>query len=432
MPDTRRDLHDPILRQLIIEIFLPSDFGGLQDVDLILDDTSVNVGDDSGSVDRPTCTLLDGWTRGCPVRFLNADTRVPLVLYGHPRDGIQFREYERWRWTPTRVFNITLDFPLWRIGDNRLQIIARAEHGTVQRDFSFGLVPPDPAWGVSREGNTVSFRIPGLRMFIDTPSDEVPACGYFFCLDADEDGLWDLWENIAAHVLNPVLELDEHENWLTRRDPVAMFTRVVPALSDTDGSEQIQLLHNVAWARDYGPGGHNGDTSTIQQVWQVVDLETITLVSVWTRGHSTSIRDGIRQNHDHAYNMNSRTASERPTLLDDGRPLVYIEEDKHGTWGRDSDCPRYYDCKFDATPIEAGRLWLPPIQVGEPPETGRPLVDSMDAYPALRGKFPGEAVWSDSDGKFCGGHTCSGDSPGDVGEGLSDAKLRHAQRRPVH
>ena len=70
----------------------------------------------------------------------------------------------------------------------------------------------------------------------------------------DKDGINQAWEDAAMDAVNPYFELDEGEDWLTKRftdnHKVANFVRVTPWPSNDP--QYILFYYCICWSRDYG------------------------------------------------------------------------------------------------------------------------------------------------------------------------------------
>ncbi len=335
------------------------------------------------------------------------------------------------------------NFALWQTGENKLRITANTSTGSDSIDVLFKFNPEFAISGIGREGDGrfgSSFSIPNIPIYA---SD----CRFAICTDLDQDGLLDLWEEMALQQLSPIAELDENEEmierWRYRKliqesgglDPFVepinklnLFTRITPVSSKETGEEYILFLNSVTFTRDYGSpifdlDPHTGDTERLKIAWKVdEDRDEIFLDRLWTRGH--------KKNRPKKF---TPIESELEDIeLERGLVRFYIEEDKHGTWPSKNSCEsksrRPYDCGWDAEndlsldPNGTDGIFRPDsYNVGEPygglpGKYGWALIDDLTAY-----GFPGEAIWSEKrsypyssspyDGVFCGGLKCEGSSP---------------------
>lgn len=252
-------------------------------------------------------------------------------------------------------------------------------------------------------------------------------------LDQDQDGIYDTWEIAVARLVNPDIALDEEEDLLQHDDHhVINFVRVRPL-----GEQYILFTYLITWSMDYGRlcskaniflcYSHAGDVERVLMAWQVIDDYTIELKYVFTSAHYGSDSDhsgvwpatgracnhgkvdGRLGKHDYTHRFCSPGV-----IYENNRLRLYASEDKHAIY------PRAQTCE-DATLISLP--WLPDIaedcgggevrqfpayNVGEPEH---PFLDRLSEHTELASVFPGEAIWHDADGKFCGGACpiCSGD-----------------------
>lgn len=182
----RRLVSNPIITDFFIEIDVPSG-EELWSVRLNFDDTCIPGGDAS-------------------LNIYNRDTRSCLIKVTQNFTG-----------RSTRYTFESFDLPLWKVGENTLRIdvtvmVAIGEGRTIDQStsffvfFSFDLPSPSFGIGKANEGGPdeeplgTSFSLRGMNIPIF--QDE---CPFIFCKDTDQDGLLDLWENIAVEVLRPLL-----------------------------------------------------------------------------------------------------------------------------------------------------------------------------------------------------------------------------------
>jgi hypothetical protein len=352
--------------------------------------------------------------------------------------------------SPYRLYNRTVlsfDLPLWKPGYNWIRIEAETEHSTglrvilfdlqVEEDFGQYRDPVDGGLYMGRLG------LPGIAMW---QAD----CTFVFCKDADGDGLLDLWENLAVELLRPVLVHDVDEELFDHpdNDHVRVFVRVTPVYQAIDplGTveiDQVKIIfkHMIAYTRDYGWSDwwdHNGDVAKLTTVWHAGNEEII-LQWGWTNGHPC--RDSFCSGRDPRPHMFYPNDIGRNS---DGEMLIAVEENKHGTWASVERCQSRsaYDCSGPFHEIRPAA-----VNVGEPlyglAPGGWPFLDRLSAtwalgpFAGLRENgilvFPYEAVWSDPDGRFCGGRECEDGSPQSIGNYLqfnsgTDAQFSFARR----
>ena len=239
------------------------------------------------------------------------------------------------------------------------------------------------------------YRTTGLRIFRESVEQ-----------DDDGDFLNDQWEEAALKAISPMLSHDEDEDLFyegaDNGDQLISFARVSPS----DDMRFIVFQVVATYTKDYGglglerASGHWGDTQGVQLVWEVVSPYEIRNVLMHTSGHALQAQKNIYR------------GSELSTTYS-GRPIVYVEEAKHGTWGNLDECNRKagdrsagitfdYSCGWDAPNSRIGEVIPPVVNVGEPPcSAGTPLLDYAPY-------FPGERIWLAAEGpdgkkKFCGG-----------------------------
>jgi hypothetical protein len=309
-----------------------------------------------------------------------------------------------------------------------------------------------PSLGLGREGDGrlgSSFKVPGVPIFV---SD----CTSIICKDVDEDGLLDLWEDLALRQLNPVLEHDEGETlFKVEEHIVRLFTRIVPVVENDE--YYIVFLNSVTYTKDYGAqdengniyDAHNGDTERFRTAWRVSSNE-ITLEQLETGGHICRSHVGgffldlLSGGHDFGiFNCpfskipgrgGGKFQLDEIELTPEGFVKVYVERDKHGIWNSRSTCAdEPYKCGWDMSGTEG--VFRPiAYNVGEPPGKlpggrGRALIDSLTDLDEFT-NFPGEAVWSDPDEKFCGGLKCTGNSAKPLSRKLGNDAIPMGEVRP--
>lgn len=167
-------------------------------------------------------------------------------------------------------------------------------------DFSEKTIPkPKLKLAFSDRGRTLTSNLP---IFIK--EDEVGNTK----IDSDGDGIVQEWEDMAMDYINPYIELDKKEPWLTRQDTdhVANFVRVHPYPDFyyvPDSSYHLENLpqyvifrYLVTWSKDYGRQSigdydidiftrHSGDHERIFMAWKVIDNKTLRLEWVFTSSH---------------------------------------------------------------------------------------------------------------------------------------------------
>ena len=193
-------------------------------------------------------------------------------------------------------------------------------------------------------------------------SSSVPIFGF---PDEDEDGINDHWENQAMVELNPWIELDEEEGFLSenpgfkstfsgkditidemnsQNHKVVNFVRVTPY--PEDNPEYILFYYVMSWTKDYGRHefvAHNGDTERLIMVWRIINDTTIQLECIYIGAHGgCNKRDdiwepvGVSCNEagvcDATWN---RVGTERicsKLEFYNNRLKLYVSEDKHALY----------------------------------------------------------------------------------------------------
>jgi hypothetical protein len=242
------------------------------------------------------------------------------------------------------------------------------------------------------------------------------------CVDFDRDGLNDLWESEITELLRPTLVLEGTED--LRSHPEHQVASLISVLSTV--RNMIVISYSITFGKDYGwnvpPfsfGPHSGDTQQYATMWKVEFDGSLR----WFRSFYQAHRDGLPPKLLSEF-------SPRQTFNDETRPLIWVEEDKHGLWSSYSRCDDIsaYPCGAGWTledPFAApGMFRTPPaFNVGDITSmTGaRPLIDDLDLHPALAALFPNEMAFGVTPGAtsprpntFCGGlgaSDCEGGPP---------------------
>ncbi len=296
-----------------------------------------------------------------------------------------------------------------------------------------------------------------------------------WCQDGDDDGLVDNFEMLLLHLARPHLVVDPEDKIFSAApvvldengepatvggivaDDVAFFSSTIPMIDDGSlggyqdaGRHFVYQTFAIAYEYDYGANvlgvegvdNHPGDTELAALLWVLEDdaagQSRLSLHSVSARGHRGFFE---RDDEGDVIGLDrpvvTTTTDPRDVFVgDDGRLLLFVEPDKHGTWTRPDDCVQVspYDCvelgdEFELLRPRAVNIGSPPPGSpwasrvaedfsGELFRPGRPFIDSLDDVPgSLHAPtfdvFPGEAVWSDAarqkePAKFCGGHPPDG------------------------
>ena len=223
-------------------------------------------------------------------------------------------------------------------------------------------------------------------------------------IDLDGDGILQEWEDEAMEYINPYIELDKGENWLTKKDTdhVANYVRIHP--SDSTGRSTISyhsenlphyiiFRYVVTWSKDYGRFGftaHKGDHERIFMAWKVIDNKTLRLEWVFTSAH----RDPNA--HHGVWNAWNRVCNEGDVALTfkqkyrsevmcsnlqfyNNRLLVYASEDKHAIY---PSCDLCEDVSLWIGLVGedcggGGKFRFVCYNVGEPPELIDPAIPNL-------------------------------------------------------
>jgi hypothetical protein len=255
-------------------------------------------------------------------------------------------------------------------------------------------------------------------------------------VDPDHDGILQEIENLAMARLNPLVELDEDENWLGHRtiDKVVNFTTVSPYPS-ARVPRYLVFVFGTTWARDYGrdpipipiPGAdlwntyvakrHNGDIEKIAEAWEIVTPTRAELRFVYTSAHDGPTRhSAVWNGTGTACNTGKVIVSPDQTIcaslqFEDGRLKVAASEDKHAYYPTAGACEEVRllvnlgtgigeDCGGGPT------LTFPVFNIGEfgkTKEENHLLLDENIGFLFPGEKLSGPSWWPD--GYFCGGNT---------------------------
>lgn len=252
--------------------------------------------------------------------------------------------------------------------------------------------------------------------------------------DTDGDRLDQSWEDAVMAAAVPLLELDEEEDWLSRRPGhhAIQFVRITPYPS-VDAPTHVLAYYVMAWTRDYGRFAtgipqwdeniairHNGDLERAILAFRIVDDTTIDLDGVFTSAHSGDT------DHSGVWAARGNSCNDGRVMLsladqqicatlefEQDRLRLQISEDKHAIYPTAQACEEVRLVTQISLPLGAGttgfgedcgggpKLTLPVYNTGEPGEGTQVDVD-------LSAIFPGEVVWG-GDG-FCGGRGSTYDS----------------------
>lgn len=320
-------------------------------------------------------------------------TKYKLVSNFKPIRGVRYSQPHQ------SIVRIIFDLPLWKPGINRFRIRGllankKARERFATHFYQFDYEIPE-GFGIQGEGR---FTLPEYHFPMGTQN-----CRTLFCKDADGDGLNDLWENIALQQLRPQLMMDSDDDLFdpdNRRDAVRILSSVYPL--QKNHKRYILFANVIAFTRDYGPPvlygfDHPGDTEAWGIAFRVDDGETLHWAASIAKGHDCLTCKPSWRWYSQDFDQN-------------GVPLVFVEENKHGLWQSGHLCRKEsaFSCRGNR------RLRPVAVNVGDYRQNGiRALVDSLDdiaidgSHGDLAGVFPGEAVWTPSlahiFGRFCGG-----------------------------
>jgi hypothetical protein len=315
------------------------------------------------------------------------------------------------------AYRVAFALPLWQPGWNHVTVSvetsATSGATTARRSTAFRYDLPAENFGIGI-GPDGRF---GTQFRLDPVPIWASDCPFVFCKDADQDRLLDLWENLAIEVLHPTLMLgSDDELFEEPTHTVRLFTRTIPV--QDGGRNYVLFLSSVAFSADYGDPvlgleSHHGDTEEFDMLWRIVDSGRIVLDRSWTKGHTGFVPSPEEM----------QWGPDASTFDRLGRLGMFIETDKHGTWPSFERC---YSFSFYYCLGNAPRRY-PAVNVGEPPEAGRPFIDSLslaehEPHPSFFGIFPGEFVWSTPPWgpKFCGGLGYDGTCAGHIGQQLRE------------
>lgn len=223
----------------------------------------------------------------------------------------------------------------------------RTGHISVENRIHVVNQQPKIILSLSNGGRVLSSNIPIFVSETEKGSD----------IDSDADGILQEWEDEAMEYINPYIELDEEEDWLTKRDTdhVANYVRIHPSNSTGRSTisyhsenlpQYIIFRYVVTWSQDYGRFGvtaHKGDHERIFMAWKVIDNKNLRLEWVFTSSHEDpSAHHGVWNawhrvcnKGDVALNFTQKMYSEvmcSNLEFYNNRLLVYASEGKHAIY----------------------------------------------------------------------------------------------------
>jgi len=215
------------------------------------------------------------------------------------------------------------------------------------------------------------------------------------CIDVDEDGLTDTWEDLLLLHFRPLVRLDEDEPFV--EDPEAVLVqlgRVTPASS---GALFVPIV--LAWSQDYGRCGvsaHHGDSERVALQVLRTSSTAATIHAVYTAAHEGEVTD-----QGAIWTEDTLGMLEQASAHDGLHWIVYVSEGKHASYGTAEACEAASlvpcieeDCAPDGVTDTAPFDRLPDIwNMGEP---AHPLWTDLAEL-----GLPGEDPWVEQ--RFCGG-----------------------------
>lgn len=225
------------------------------------------------------------------------------------------------------------------------------------------------------------------------------------CADLDEDGLVDVWEDVALDRLRPLLRLDEDEPAVPDLLTIADVGRVAPASPAPDDPVEVVALIMLGYARDYGScggfTGHNGDSERVGLHLRAFDgggAGDVEVVAAYTAAH-----EGTTNDHGKVWRgaeLRALTTVDDP-ISDEPRWVVFPSAAKHATYGTLAQCEAVSqlpcvdeDCGPDGV-AEPSRFDRLPMIVNAGEDDHR-LVNDLGPI-----GFPGDTAWGTA--QFCGG-----------------------------
>ncbi len=197
--------------------------------------------------------------------------------------------------------------------------------------------------------------------------------------DPDGDTLNQDWENIALQMVEPLIELDEEEEWFDHRNEhhVVDFVRVSP-YPEMEDPPYILFQYAVTWSIDYGGGqeellpfkDHRGDVELIILAWRMSTQRSLWLEWVYTSAHDINTHAGVWHvtdptcNRGYIADTGMMIGETSPAVVGselmcealefkDGRVLLQTSENKHALY------PSIDICENHATLLAETRakLW---------------------------------------------------------------------------
>lgn len=235
----------------------------------------------------------------------------------------------------------------------------------------------------------------GLRLETFAP---IFADGCDACVDVDEDGLNDTFEDRLLRALRPVLVLHPEDPALTDGSVLHFVGRV-----SVQNEEPLALLVTImiGWSEDYGSCGftaHHGDSERTAMRLVPVGEEGITdgtvdVTGLYTAAHENTISDRGRVFEG------STLLADLTVVDDDGTPrfALFPSRNKHATYGNFQLCDEAFalPCLAETcVPLVEGVLTVP--DVVNAGEESAPRITALDDI-----GFPGDDAWAEQD--FCGG-----------------------------
>lgn len=254
-------------------------------------------------------------------------------------------------------------------------------------------------------------RAPGGAFVLTTPLAARIADCTGACVDADEDGLSDAWEDLVLARLRPAVTFDEDEPMLSRdhaTDTIAALGRVTPGEA---GRVFVDVV--LLYTRDYGAptffcmskSKHAGDVERVALDVEIRGRGDAVVRAAFTTGHEGTEDDQSR--------LFSGAALATLESIDDDathepRWRVYGSQAKHATYATKDLCEHAKMSSFthqvcileNCAPDRVAERDLPRYtRLPAVANAGEPDAPRTDDLSALG--FPGERAWGDA--RFCGG-----------------------------
>lgn len=221
------------------------------------------------------------------------------------------------------------------------------------------------------------------------------------CLDADEDGLADAWEDLVLERMQPLSRYDEDEPLVADASFVTANVGRVALIAAEPLEVNVYVM--LGYSRDYGScsfTSHNGDSERVAlKLRQMGDAPgDVSVAAAYTAAH-----EGTATDHGRVFSgadLSQLSFTDDPAT---GEPrwVVFPSASKHATYATVDICEGISvipcfdeDCNPDGVSDPATFDRLPPVHNAG--EEQRPLLTDLGAI-----GFPGDDAWADQE--FCGG-----------------------------